>query len=78
MSKGTQYANYYTHTWDVTGQMELAANLTNPHPRPLGYDIVIDNHEIPDIVIPDQGGDGGSGFTVDVDEWETETVEMNN
>jgi hypothetical protein len=53
------------YTWDVTGQIDQAGH----------FDIVIENPE--KIVIPDEGGESASGWIVDVDKWEDETVPLN-
>lgn len=52
------------HTWNVANQIE----------QPGQYHIIIDNSG---IVVPDEGGEAASGWTVDVADWNNETVVLN-
>jgi hypothetical protein len=67
---------YYYYTWTVTPQMVAAVE--EHHPRPQGYDIVIDN--LPASELPEIGNGGGSdpgndsGFDVGLGDWNDKTV----
>ncbi|MDR1503210.1 MAG: DUF5119 domain-containing protein [Prevotella sp.] len=52
------------YTWDVTGQINQSGH----------FSIVIDNSG---IAVPDEGGDAASGWQVDVDDWNDQTVPLN-
>lgn len=69
---------YYTAYWDVSGQVSESMADREAKLARDGYDILIDNDintDIPDIKDPGENpGGNGSGFEVNVDEWDNVDV----
>jgi len=67
--------NYHTAYWDVSGQInETMADREAKLARD-GYDILIDNDgRVPEIPDPGEGGGSGSGFEIDVEDWDNVDV----